>query len=66
MIRILARMLPAQQKKPFSTIPQFEVGEKISIHSKSGPGDPNRATKKIELSANFFKNATKWPKNDQE
>ena len=34
MIRILARMLPAQQKNPFSTIPQFEVGEKIRRKNK--------------------------------
>ena len=35
-----------------------------TIHSKSGPGDPNRAAKKFELSANLFKYATKGPKND--
>ena len=36
-----------------------------SIHSKSGPGDPNRAAKKFELSANLSKYATKWPKMTQ-
>ena len=36
-----------------------------NIHSKSGPGDPNWAAKKFELSAIFSKNATKWPKNCQ-
>ena len=35
------------------------------IHSKSEPTDPNGATKQFELSANLFKNATKWPKMTQ-
>ena len=35
------------------------------IHSKSEPTDPNGDTKQFELSANLFKNATKWPKMTQ-
>ena len=34
------------------------------IHSKSGPGDTNRAANKFELSANFSKNCPKILKND--
>ena len=37
----------------------------LGIHSKSEPHDPNGAAKKIELSANLSKYATKWPKNGQ-
>ena len=32
-----------------------------SIHSKSESRDPNDPAKKLELSANLSKNATKWP-----
>ena len=32
------------------------------IHSKSESRDSNDPAKKIELSANLSKNATKWPK----
>ena len=35
------------------------------IHSKSEDRDPKNPAKKIELSANLSKNATKWPKNGQ-
>ena len=35
------------------------------IHSKSEDSGIYYPTKKFELSANFFKNATKWPKNGQ-
>ena len=34
-----------------------------TIHSKSEDLDPNYPAKKFELSANFSKYATKWPKN---
>ena len=37
----------------------------FGIHSKSEDPDPNYPAKKFELSANLFKNATKWPQNDQ-
>ena len=37
--------------------------EQWTIHSKSEDLDPNYPAKKFELSANFSKYATKWPKN---
>ena len=37
----------------------------VTIHSKSEDPDPNNPAKKIELSANLSKNATKRPKNGQ-
>ena len=36
-----------------------------SIHSKSEDSGIYYPAKKFELSANFFKNATKWPKKNQ-
>ena len=41
----------------------IRVVNAVPIHSKSGPGDPNRAAKKFEFSAKLSKNATKWPTN---
>ena len=35
----------------------------MGIHSKSEDLDPNYPAKIFELSANFSKYATKWPKN---
>ena len=45
--------------------PVFLRKHNQGIHSKSESRDPNWAAKKFELSANLFKNATKWPKNGQ-
>ena len=38
--------------------------EMMVIHSKSEDSGILNPAKKFELSANFSKNATKWPKND--
>ena len=72
-LEIFMRKVVGQVCRLRGRSPQWESGSKSPprspqwdpphIHSKSEDLDPNYPAKKFELSANFSKYATKWPKN---
>ena len=59
-------MLKCVDKRNRILNPLFEpIFYILGIHSKSEDSGICYPAKKFELSANFSKNATKWPKNGQ-